>query len=68
MSESGEVIIEKTSNNLEEKVESSAINHESLEVETPTHLKTKIYHVGDGNIIGKNVIQDFFLIAWELCL
>ena len=60
MSEFEEVIVEYTSNNLEEKFESCALNNESFETETPTHLKTNIYHVGDGNIIGKNIIQELF--------
>jgi hypothetical protein len=57
MSESEKAIIENASKNIEEKFESCALNHESPKIETPTHLKTKIYHVGDGNIIGKNVIK-----------
>ena len=53
MSESGEVIVE----NLEKKLESCSLDHET---ETPPNYKTKIFRVGDGNIIGKSVIQEFF--------
>ena len=53
MSETGEVIIK----NLEETLESCSLNHET---ETPPIYKTKIFHVGDGNIIGQSVIQEFF--------
>ena len=53
MSESGEVIVE----NLEEKLETCSLDHEA---ETPPNYKTKTFHVGDGNIIGKSVIQEFF--------
>ena len=50
MSESGEVIVE----NLEEKLESCSLDHE---VENPPNYKAKTFRVGDGNIIGKSVIQ-----------
>ena len=53
MSEIGEVIVE----NLEEKLESCSLDHEA---ETPPNYKAKTFHVGDGNIIGKSVIQEFF--------
>lgn len=53
MSESGEVIIE----NLDEKLESCSLDHEA---ETPPNYKAKTFCVGDGNIIGKSVIQEFF--------
>ena len=50
MSELGVVIVE----NLEEKLESCSLDHEA---ETPPNYKAKTFHVGDGNIIGKSVIQ-----------
>ena len=53
MSESGEVIAE----NLEEKLGSCSLYHE---IETPPNYKAKTFHVGDGNIICKSVIQEFF--------
>jgi hypothetical protein len=53
MSESGEVIIE----NLEVKFGSCSLDHET---ETPPNYKTKKFRVGEGNIIGKGVIQEFF--------
>ena len=53
MSETREVIIE----NLEETLGSYSLNHET---DTPPNYKTKIFRVGDGNIIGKCVIQEFF--------
>ena len=55
MSESEEVIIENNSENLEENFESCVLNHDPLETKAPTNFKTKIYHVGSGNIIGKNI-------------
>ena len=33
------------------------MNHET---ETPPNYKTKIFRVGDGNILGQSVIQEFF--------
>ena len=53
MSETGEVIIE----NLEGTLGSCSLNHET---ETPPNYKTKIFHVGDDNINGKSIIQEFF--------
>ena len=50
MSETGEVIIE----NLEEKLDSCSLDHEA---ENPPNYKAKTFRVGDGNIIGKSVIQ-----------
>ena len=60
MSEYGVVIIENSedlANNLEEKFGSCSLDRET---ETPSNLKAKKIHVGDGNIIGKSVIQEFF--------
>ena len=53
MSKSGEVIAET----LEEKLESYSLDHVT---ETLPNYKTKTFGVGDGNIIGKSVIQEFF--------
>ena len=52
MSESGEVIIE----NIEENPESCSLDH----AKNPPNYKTKIFRVGDGNVIGKSAIQEFF--------
>ena len=60
MSESEKLAIENISENLEEKIESCVLNYDPFHTETPTHLKTKIYHVGDGNIIGESIIQEFY--------
>ena len=61
MSESGEVIVENSedlaSRILEEKFGSCSLDRET---ETPSNLKAKTFHAGDGNIIGKSVIQEFF--------
>lgn len=53
MSESGEGIIE----HLEEKLGSCSLDHET---ENPPNYKANTFRVGDGNIIGKRVIQEFF--------
>ena len=61
MSESGKVIIENfegiASTNLEKKFGSCSLDHET---EPPPNYKAKTFQVGDGNIIGKSVIQEFF--------
>ena len=64
MYESGEVIVEKSSNNLEGNFDDFANNdpHE----EEPTIMHTKKLRVGSGNIIGKGVIQDFFTCVGTL--
>ena len=43
--------------NLEEKLDACSLDHET---ETPPNYKAKTFHVGDGNIIRKSVIQEFF--------
>mgnify|MGYP005823262659 CR=1 FL=1 len=60
MSEIGEVIVEKDSNN--------GGNFDAFDnlLEEPTILHTKKFRIGSGNIIGKGVIQDFFTCAGAL--
>ena len=65
MSEFEKVLIQSasedsTSESLEEKPKLRDLNHDPHENNAPTNFKTKIYHVGSGNIIGKNIIQEFF--------
>ena len=65
MSECDKVIVESasegsTSESLEEKPQLFDLTHDPPENEAPTNFKNKIYHVGSGNIIGKNIIQEFF--------
>jgi hypothetical protein len=64
MSESGEFIIEKDSNNLDGSFNEVANN--DPHGEEPTIIHTKKLRVGSGNIIGKGVIQDFFTCAGTL--
>jgi len=63
MSESGEVFIEKDSNNLEGNFDNFAKRNPH---EEPTITHTKKFRIGSGNIIGKGVIQDFFTCAGTL--
>jgi hypothetical protein len=51
------------SESLGEKTRPFDLNHDPPEIELPTNFKTKVYHVGSGNIIGKNIIQEFFNCA-----
>ena len=65
MSEFHKVIIEsasedRTTESLDETLKFVDLNHDPPEPSDPTNLKTKIYHVGSRNIIGKNIIQEFF--------
>ena len=53
MSEFGEDIIE----NLEENFGSCSLDHEN---KISPNYKVKTFYVGEGNIIGKSVIQEFF--------
>ena len=64
MSESEEVIIEKTSNNLEKNFD-DFIDNNPHEKET-TIVHTKRLCVASGNINGKGVIQDLFTCAGTL--
>ena len=61
MSQSGEVIVENFENiarkNIEEKIDPCSLYHET---KTPPNYKAKTFHVGDGNVIGKSAIQEFF--------
>jgi hypothetical protein len=68
MSEFEEVVVESASKDsgsesLGEKTCSFDLNHDPPETKPSTNFKTKIYHVGSGNIIGKNIIQEFFNCA-----
>ena len=70
MSEFEKVIVESTSEDSASDTEEERINivdaiHEPPKNQVPnsnTHmvLKSKIYDVGSGNIIGKHIIQEFF--------
>ena len=53
MSGTGDVIPE----NLEENLETCSLDPGA---EKPPNYKTKIFRIGDGNIIGKSIIQEFF--------
>jgi hypothetical protein len=46
-----------------DKTHSFNLNHDPPETNSPTNFKTKVYHVGSGNTIGKNIIQEFFNCA-----
>ena len=60
MSEHEKVVVESASEDsgsesLGEKTHPFDLNHDPPEIDSPTNLNTKFYHVGSGNIIGKNI-------------
>ena len=62
MSEFEKFLIESASEDsgsesLGDKTHSFDLNHDPPETNSPTNFKTKVYHVGSGNIIGKNIIH-----------
>jgi hypothetical protein len=68
LSEFEKVVIESASEDsgsesLGDKTHYFDLNHDPPETISTTNFKTKIYHVGSGNIIGKNIIQEFFNCA-----
>ena len=63
MSESGEVFIEKNSNNLEGNFDNLA-NNDSHEESTIMH--TKKFRIGSGNIIGKTLFKISLLVLVRL--